>query len=72
MYYNVTLEVRTSMTTNFDTTVNMNDSMFSAQSEDLDKTIEVLEESKDDLKSDWMKENFEQTIRALEEKRAMQ
>lgn len=51
-------------------TVNIG-SMFDAQKERLDEAIEVLEESKEDLKSEWMQENFDVTIEALKEKRAM-
>lgn len=46
-------------------------SVMDAQKDRLNEAIEVLEESKEDLKSDWMKENFDVTIEALKEKRAM-
>lgn len=59
------------MNANFESKTPINESVLSAQSEDITKAIEVLEESKDDLKDDWMKENFDQTIRALKEKRSM-
>lgn len=46
--------------------------MLDAQRDDLDKTIEVLEESKDDLKEkEWVDECFDVVIEAMKEKRAM-
>jgi len=60
------------MSTHFDSNTLVNESILSAQSEDLDKTIEVLEELKDDLQDDAVKECFDVTIMALKEKRVME
>ena len=44
-------------------------SIFDAQKKDLEKTIEVLESIKQDLNPLWAKENIDQTIRMVEQKK---